>query len=257
MNNRITSLFQSKKKNILSVYFTAGYPALDDTTTIISELDKNGVDLIEIGIPFSDPLADGPIIQQSGQKAIHNGMTISYLFNELKDTRNHTKIPLILMGYLNPILQFGVKAFCETCSRIGIDGLIIPDLPPDYYKLHFQDLFKEHNLCNIMLITPQTDDDRIKEIDSLSSGFIYMVSTNSITGANKTLEQQLPYFERVAKMKLKNPTLVGFGIHDRQTYQIATKYSNGAIIGSAFIKALKKSNLLDKPISDFVGRVGR
>ena len=239
MNNRINKLFQEKDKNILSVYFTAGYPALNDTKNIIQELVKSGVDLIEIGMPFSDPVADGPVIQGSSLVALQNGMSVHKLFEQLKGIRRSIDIPLILMGYINPVLQYGVDAFCQKCNEIGIDGLIIPDLPLPVYEDEYKSIFETNNLHNIFLITPQTSDERLRKIDGASSGFIYMVSSNSTTGAKEGVSDfQNSYFERISKFGLKNPRLIGFGISNAKTFQNACRYSHGAIIGSAFVKAL-------------------
>ncbi|WP_298902521.1 tryptophan synthase subunit alpha [uncultured Psychroserpens sp.] len=237
--NRIQKKLQENHK-LLSIYFTAGYPSLEDTASIIQSLEKNGADMIEIGLPFSDPLADGPTIQASSTQALENGMTTNVLFNQLKDIRKTVSIPLILMGYFNPMLQYGVEAFCAKCQEIGIDGLIIPDLPVDVFNEHYKAIFDRHGLINVFLITPQTSIDRIKFIDSISKGFIYMVSTASVTGSNSGFgTEQTTYFKRIADMKLKNPQIVGFGISNNETFTQATQYAKGAIIGSAFIKHLK------------------
>lgn len=251
--NRIKQKLQEDKK-ILSIYFTAGYPALNDTVKIIQDLEKSGVDLIEIGLPFSDPLADGPTIQASSTAALKNGMTTTLLFEQLKDIRKSVSIPLILMGYFNPVLQYGVEAFCQKCEEIGIDGLILPDLPLDVYQEEYETIFKKHGLINVFLITPQTSDARIKAIDDASEGFIYMVSSASTTGAKEGFgTEQASYFERIAGMNLKNPQIVGFGISNAQTFQQATAKTKGAIIGSAFIKHLTQNGV--DGISDFVGQI--
>jgi len=251
--NRINNLFQNKKENILSVYFTAGFPNLNDTVEIIQQLEKNGVDLIEIGMPFSDPTADGPTIQRSSEIALKNGMSLQLLFEQLKDIRKTVKIPLILMGYLNPVYQFGVERFCEKCAETGIDGTILPDLPLDEFEQDYKPVFEKHNLHNILLITPQTGESRIRQIDAASSGFIYMVSSSSTTGAGKKVEDfQRSYFERIQNMNLKNPRLIGFGISDHSTFKNACKYASGAIIGSAFVQALQSGTELDKTIPAFV-----
>lgn len=248
--NRINKKLQSNKK-LLSIYFTAGFPNLEDTTTIIQNLEKSGVDMIEIGLPFSDPLADGPTIQASSTQALHNGMTTEVLFKQLKDIRKTVSIPLIIMGYFNPILQYGVEEFCEKCQDIGIDGLIIPDLPVDVYHEEYKAVFENYGLINVFLITPQTSDERIRYIDSISNGFIYMVSSASTTGAQSGFGNvQTQYFKRIANMKLNNPQIVGFGISNNETFTQATTYNKGAIIGSAFIKYLK-ANGTDK-IDNFV-----
>ncbi|MFL2591403.1 MAG: tryptophan synthase subunit alpha [Flavobacteriaceae bacterium] len=241
--NRIEKKLKEEKK-ILSVYFTAGFPRLNDTQKIISELEKHNVDLIEVGIPFSDPLADGETIQKSSKKAIENGMTVHKLFSQLKDLRKTVKIPVILMGYLNPILQFGIEKFCMKSNEIGIDGLIIPDLPIEIFIDEYRDLFNKNNLFNIFLITPQTSEERIKLIDKNSRGFIYMVSSSSITGSKKNLEDaSFEYFDKISKMNLKNPSIVGFGISNRKTYEKVIEKSKGAIIGSAFINFIEQNCL--------------
>ncbi len=256
MNNRINKLFQEKKVRILSVYFTAGYPELDDTTTIIQELVRNGVDLIEIGMPFSDPVADGPVIQHSSLISLQNGMSIRKLFELLKDIRKTVEIPLILMGYINPVLQYGVDAFCKKCHEIGIDGLIIPDLPMDVYQEEFKAIFEANNLHNIFLITPQTSEERLRLIDGISSGFIYMVSSNATTGAKSSVSDfQRSYFERVNSLELRNPRLIGFGISNAETFGNACNYAHGAIIGSAFVKALEGSGTIEQKVSVFINSI--
>ncbi|MBP7396710.1 MAG: tryptophan synthase subunit alpha [Flavobacterium sp.] len=239
--NRINQKLQENKK-ILSIYFSAGYPNLNDTVQIIQDLEKNGVDMIEIGLPFSDPLADGPTIQASSTQALHNGMTTQVLFDQLKDIRKTVNIPLVIMGYFNPMLQYGVEKFCATCAEIGIDGLIIPDLPVDVYADEYKAIFEKYGLKNIFLITPQTSDERIHFIDSVSDGFIYMVSSASVTGSSAGFgNTQEAYFQRIAQMNLKNPQVIGFGINNAETFQQATQFAKGAIIGSAFITYLKEN----------------
>lgn len=241
--NRINQKLKEKKK-LLSIYFSAGYPSLNDTVSIIENLEKNGVDIIEIGLPFSDPLADGPTIQASSTEALKNGMTTDVLFNQLKDIRKTVSIPLIIMGYFNPMLQYGVEDFCKRCQDIGVDGLIIPDLPVDVYNDQYKAIFEKYGLINVLLITPQTSVERINFIDSISTGFIYMVSSTSVTGSNSGFgEEQTEYFKRIADMKLKNPQIVGFGISDNETFSQATARAKGAIIGSAFIKHLTKNGV--------------
>src|SRR5690606_29421091 len=243
--NRITNRLQGNEK-LLSIYFTAGYPALNDTVKIIQELEANGVDMIEIGLPFSDPLADGPTIQESSTKALKNGMHTELLFEQLKDIRKTVSIPLIIMGYFNPVMQYGVEAFCKKCKEIGIDGLILPDLPLDVYQEKYEAIFKKYGLKNIFLITPQTSDGRIRQIDAASDGFIYMVSSASVTGAKEGFgKAQTDYFERIASLNLGNPQIVGFGIGNADTFQQATKTAKGAIIGSAFIKHLTERGTED------------
>ncbi|WP_373056988.1 tryptophan synthase subunit alpha [Zunongwangia sp. H14] len=251
--NRISKKLQEDKK-LLSIYFTAGYPEPEDTVKIIKDLEKSGVDFIEIGLPFSDPLADGPTIQESSTKALKKGMTTNRLFKQLEGIRESVEIPLIIMGYFNPILQYGVEKFCRKCEETGIDGLIIPDLPVDVYNEEYRAIFEKYGLQNIFLITPQTSEERIRFIDSVSNGFIYMVSTASVTGSTKGFSDETKsYFKRIDGMKLKNPQIVGFGISDNETFQQATQYAKGAIIGSAFIKHLNKTGT--ESIEDFVKSV--
>ncbi len=251
--NRIKQKLQEDKK-LLSIYFTAGYPALDDTVHIITELEKEGVDMIEIGLPFSDPLADGPTIQESSTAALRNGMHTDLLFQQLEGIRDKVSIPLIIMGYFNPVLQYGVEAFCKRCNELGIDGLILPDLPLDVYEEEYKSIFDKYNLLNMFLITPQTSDERIRKIDEASEGFIYMVSSASTTGAKAGFgQEQNEYFERIAGMDLNIPQIVGFGISNADTFQQATAKAKGAIIGSAFIKNLTQNGL--GSIGDFIKRI--
>ena len=251
--NRIDQKFQEDKK-LLSIYFSAGHPNLEDTVPILKKLQAAGVDMVEIGLPFSDPLADGPTIQESSTKALRNGMTTEKLFSQLEDIREHIDIPLVLMGYFNPMMQYGIEKFCQRCEAIGIDGLIIPDLPVDVYHQEYKTLFDEHGLYNMFLITPQTPEERIRYIDQVSNGFIYMVSSASVTGAKNTFGQtQTDYFNRIAQMGLSTPTVVGFGISNAETYTAATTHSKGAIIGSAFIQFLENEGV-DK-IDQFVSSI--
>ncbi|WP_286927881.1 tryptophan synthase subunit alpha [Flavobacterium sp. UBA4197] len=241
--NRINIKLQEDKK-ILSIYFTAGYPNRNDTVSIIENLEKSGVDMIEIGLPFSDPLADGPTIQASSTQALENGMTTNLLFEQLKDIRKTVQIPLLIMGYFNPILQYGVEKFCEKCAEIGIDGLIIPDLPVTVFDQDYKAVFEKNGLINIFLITPQTSVERIEYIDSISNGFIYMVSSASVTGSQNAFgTEQKDYFERIARMKLKNPQIVGFGISNSETFSEAVRHQKGAIIGSAFVNYLNHNKI--------------
>jgi len=241
--NRIDLKFKEDKK-LLSIYFSAGFPNLEDTVPILKNLQASGADMVEIGLPFSDPLADGPTIQESSTKALQNGMTTQKLFDQLQGIREHIDIPLVLMGYFNPMMQYGIQKFCEQCEAIGIDGLIIPDLPVDVYHEEYKSLFEKHGLYNMFLITPQTSDERIRYIDDVSNGFIYMVSSAAVTGAQSSFgATQAEYFKRVANMNLKTETIVGFGISNADTYQTATAHSRGAIIGSAFIKFLEKEGV--------------
>lgn len=251
--NRIDQAFAQDKK-LLSIYFSAGHPKLEDTLPILKALQAAEVDMIEIGLPFSDPLADGPTIQDSATQALANGMTTQRLFDQLEQVRDHIHLPLIIMGYFNPILQYGVEAFCEKCEAIGIDGLIIPDLPADVYHEHYQALFEQHGLYNMFLITPQTPEERIRYIDKVSNGFIYMVSSASVTGAKATFgDTQTDYFKRIAALGLNTPQIVGFGISNAETYQAATNHAQGAIIGSAFIQFLEKEGVPN--IGAFVKRI--
>ncbi len=254
--NRINQLFREKNRDILSVYFTAGYPELNDTVKIIRELEKNGVDLIEIGIPFSDPTADGPTIQKTSETALKNGMNLKLLFKQLENIRSSVNIPLLLMGYINPVLQMGMEEFCHNCRKTGIDGLILPDLPLDEYEWHYEKIIRKNHLKNILLITPQTPPERIRKIDEASGGFIYMVSSASTTGEGKKVADfNREYFERISRMELKNPRLVGFGISDHSTFSNACKYAHGAIIGSAFVKSLSTDTDLKQGIRNFVRKI--
>jgi len=241
--NRIDQKFK-EENTILSIYFSAGHPNLEDTVPILKQLQAAGVDMVEIGLPFSDPLADGPTIQESSTQALRNGMTTEKLFTQLKGIREHIHIPLVLMGYYNPMMQFGLENFCQRCQEIGIDGLIIPDLPVEVYQEESQDLFNRYGLYNMFLITPQTSEERIRYIDKVSKGFIYMVSSASVTGAQNAFgDVQTEYFQRIQDMHLNTPTVVGFGISNAETYQAATSHSRGAIIGSAFIKFLENEGV--------------
>ena len=254
--NRIDSLFGSIHQGILSLYFTAGYPNLDDTATIIKSIENAGADLVEIGIPFSDPIADGPTIQQSNQVALDNGMHLSLLLDQLSNIRAEVQLPLILMGYLNPLLQFGIEKLCTRCREIGIDGFIIPDLPINEYQEQYQSIFESHGLFNIFLISPQTSQERIVRIDQNTRGFIYMVAAASTTGARNTVsEDQMAYFARIKAMKLNNPTLIGFGISNKPGYDLACQYASGVIIGSAFIEVLSKSDNLETDIQGFIDSI--
>lgn len=251
---RLEKTFKNKKQNLLNVYFTAGFPALEDTGTIIRSLAESGVDVIEVGMPYSDPMADGPTIQQSGMQALKNGMSVSVLFSQLKKIREEVDTPLILMGYFNQVMQFGEEAFLARCQEVGVDGLILPDLPLSVYESEYQNLFKKYDLAPIFLITPQTSEARIRKIDQLSEGFIYVVSSAAITGNSKEISpEQLAYFERIEKMNLRLPRMIGFGISDHQSFTTACKYADGAIIGSAFIRALENGDdNLDQTIKTFV-----
>ncbi len=240
--NRINALFAQKQKNILSIYFTAGFPQLESTVEVITELQNNGIDLIEIGIPFSDPMADGPTIQESGTIALRNGMSLGKLFGQLADIRSSVHIPLIMMGYLNPIMQYGFENFCAKCKEVGVDGAIIPDLPFDDYISEYKAIADRYDIKIIMLITPETSEKRIRLIDENTDGFVYMVSSASTTGAQTSFsEQKQDYFHQIDAMKLKNPRLIGFGISNKATLESAQANANGAIIGSKFVTLLKES----------------
>lgn len=248
--NRINQLFEDKKENILSIYFTAGYPQADSTAQIISELAEQGADLIEIGLPYSDPLADGPVIQASSQQAILNGMTIPRLFSQLEGIRTRVKLPLIIMTYFNPVLVYGFEAFCRNCSQAGIDGLIIPDLPFAEYTRHYKGIVEKYNLRMIMLITPQTSDERIRQIDQATDSFIYMVSTAATTGVRKDFNpEQIDYFRRIKEANLHNPCLIGFGISNQATLSAAFENSNGAIVGSRFVQHLGSAATYKEAVS--------
>ena len=248
--NRINQTLNQNKK-LLSIYFTAGFPQLEDTVPILEQLQEADVDMIELGLPFSDPLADGPTIQESSTQALRNGMTTDKLFTQLEGIRDHIHVPLIVMGYFNPLMQYGVERFCKRCQEVGIDGLIIPDLPADVYHEQYQSLFQQYGLLNMFLITPQTPDERILYIDQVSEGFIYMVSSAATTGAQGSFgDTQQHYFQRIADMKLQSKLLVGFGISNAETYQAAVAHSQGAIIGSAFIKHLEANG--NQSVQEFV-----
>ncbi len=251
--NRIEQLFSEKKENILNVYFTAGYPKLDDTPKVARALSSLGVDLIELGMPYSDPMADGPTIQQSSQVALKNGMNLRLLFKQVQEIRANTQIPMVLMGYYNQMMQFGVEHFLDRCMEVGIDGLIIPDLPLDVFENKWKTEFDKRKLSMSFLMTPETSNERIKKIDQLSNGFVYVVSQSSITGnAQSISKKQLEYFEKVKSLEFKNAKLIGFGIHDKVSFDQACRFAHGAIIGSAFIKALSKTSSLENNIKDFI-----
>ncbi len=240
--NRITKIFQEKTNNVLNIYFTAGFPKLNDTVTVLEALQEAGADIAEIGMPYSDPIADGETIQQSNQVALDNGMSLKVLFEQLSDMRTKVSMPIILMGYINPVLQFGIEAFCEQCQAVGVDGVILPDLPIDEYYEDYKPIFDKYGILNIFLITPQTTEDRIRRIDEISDGFIYMVSSASVTGGTSGITDVMEtYFNRVNAMNLRNPRLIGFGIKDNATFTKASQYAAGAIIGSQFIRVLENT----------------
>lgn len=239
--SRIQELFSRKQHNVLNIYCTAGYPLLDSTLKVMKELQTNGADLIELGIPYSDPLADGPVIQQSGGVALQNGMTIKVLISQLQEMRKTIRVPVILMGYINPVLQYGFEKFCKEVALAGVDGLILPDVPMREFETEYSGISKRYGLDFIFLVTPETSAERIRKIDALSSGFLYAVSSSSTTGKDKNFSDVEVYLKRLKDMKLKNPVLVGFGIKDKSTFQSACVHANGAIIGSAYINALQKN----------------
>lgn len=252
--NRLQKLFQEKRENILSIYYTAGYPELDATVKIAEKLEAAGADFLEIGFPYSDPVADGPVIQASSQTALENGMTVKVLFEQLKDLRKRVTIPILLMGYVNPMIQYGVKEFCAKANEVGVDGIIVPDLPIYEYEDLYKNDFLDNNLSNIFIVTPQTSEERIRKIDNLSSGFIYLLSSSATTGSALDVSDKITsYYERVKSMNLKNPLIIGFGISDNQSFVRANQYANGAIVGTAFVKTLKNdgSDYLSH-IDDFI-----
>lgn len=253
--SRLADLFATKQKEILNVYCTAGYPRLNSTLEIIQALSENGADIIELGMPYSDPLADGPVIQNSGNIALANGMTIAVLFDQLKDLRKLSNLPLILMGYMNPVLQYGMEKFCADAAAVGVDGLILPDLPEYEFETEYGAIIKKHGLDFIFLVTPETSETRIRKLDELSTGFLYAVSSSATTGKDKDFDAVELYLKRLANMSLRNPVLVGFGIKDRATFESASKHANGAIIGTAFIQALKGATDLKATVKQFLGTV--
>ncbi|WP_212006439.1 tryptophan synthase subunit alpha [Chitinophaga sp. HK235] len=252
MQNRIDQLFASKPNGILNIYCTAGFPELNDTLPVMTALQQHGADLIELGMPFSDPLADGPVIQDSSTRALKNGMSLHKLFEQLEGFRERIHVPVILMGYLNPVLLYGVEAFVKKCAETGIDGLIIPDLPMAEFETDYKAVFEKYNVHLIFLVTPETSDERIRKIDGLSKGFLYAVSSSSTTGKDKDMSGQQAYFERLQGLQLHNPVLIGFGIKDKATFDAATRYTNGAIIGTAFIKAVEHSRDIDGTVRTFI-----
>jgi tryptophan synthase alpha chain len=245
--SRLKELFDNKKNNVLNIYCTAGFPQLNDTLPMMKALQDHGADIIELGMPYSDPLADGPIIQMSSAQALANGMTISLLFQQLNNFRKHIHVPVVLMGYMNPVLQYGFENFCRDAASVGVDGLILPDLPQYEFETEYGDIIKQYGLDFIFLITPDTSEERVRKLDSLSSGFLYAVSSSSITGSGNDLSGIDSYLKKITGYQLKNPLLVGFGISDKYSFDSVCKYANGGIIGSAFIKAIQKSK---EPVKD-------
>lgn len=250
--NRIQQLFKRKQENVLNIFCTAGYPGIADIVPIIETLEKSGADLVEIGIPYSDPTADGTTIQYSNGVALRNGMTLKLLLEQLKDIRKTVSVPLIFMGDINPILQFGMDKFLQECETIGIDGVILPNLPLREFELMYKEKFEQHKVSNVFLITPQTSEERIRKIDKITDSFIYVVSTFATTGGQLNVEGQSTYFQKIKDMNLSNPALIGFGIGDNASFKAACKYLNGAIIGSAFIKALDGSKDVNADTRKFV-----
>jgi tryptophan synthase alpha chain len=240
--SRITELFKRKNQRVLNVYCTAGFPQLDSTLDVMAALQENGADLIELGMPYSDPLADGPVIQASSTVALANGMTLATLFQQLAAMRPAISVPVLLMGYMNPVLQYGFEKFCAAAAAAGVDGLILPDLPIYEFETEYGPVIRRYGLDFVFLVTPETSPERVRQVDALSSGFLYAVSSSSTTGKDKDLSEQEAYFARLQAMKLRNPVLVGFGIRDKATFGAASKYANGAIIGTAYIRALEGAN---------------
>jgi tryptophan synthase alpha chain len=253
--NKLNTLFKDKKgQPILSIYYTAGYPEPDSTLDIAEALEKAGADFLEIGFPYSDPVADGPVIQHSSEVALRNGMTLEVLFKQLRDLRKRVSIPVLLMGYVNPVLQYGVERFCAACAAVGVDGVIVPDLPMYEYEELYRGTFEQYNLSNIFLVTPQTSEERIRKIDGLTTGFIYLLSSSATTGKNLAVSDSTEaYFSRIAQMNLRNPVVIGFGINNRETFERAVHHADGAIVGSAFVRLLSEDNYLKK-IPDFISR---
>lgn len=250
--SRLKKLFEQKTEPLLSIYYTAGFPKLNDTKDIALGLEKAGADFIELGFPFSDPLADGPVIQQSSHQAIQNGMNLKVLFEQVASIRQRSQLPLVLMGYLNPILQMGIPEFLSKVKEVGVDGLILPDLPQSYYDTYLKAFCEQEEIPVIFLITPETSEERIRKIDAMSQAFIYLVSSNSITGNQNFEEAKTAYFKRIHEMQLKSPLMTGFGIHDRKTFEQAVAYSDGAIVGSAFIRHLQKHGVGEDSIQQFI-----
>jgi len=253
--NRIEALFKKKQSKILNVYCTAGFPRLEDTLTVMKALEESGADMIELGMPYSDPLADGPVIQHSSTIALQNGMTIRKLFEQLKDFRTEVSVPLLLMGYMNPILQYGFEKFCADASSVGIDGLILPDLPEYEFETEYGAIIKKYGLDFVFLVTPETSEERVKKLDALSNGFLYAVSSSSTTGKDKNMADVKTYLQRLKRQELKNPVLVGFGIKDKQTFDAACENASGAIIGTAFIRALEVDTNVEKATKNFLNAI--
>jgi tryptophan synthase alpha chain len=253
--SRITELFGRKNNKVLSVYCTAGFPALDSAPEVMRALQENGADLIEVGMPYSDPLADGPVIQASGTRALANGMSIGVLLKQLKGMRPAVRLPVLLMGYMNPVLQYGFERFCAEAAGAGVDGLILPDLPIYEFENEYGPVIKKYGLDFVFLVTPETSDERIRKVDALSTGFLYAVSSSSTTGKNKDISEQEAYFRRLKELGLQNPILVGFGIRDKASFETACRHVNGAIIGTAYIKAIEGATDIGKATKEFLGAI--
>jgi tryptophan synthase alpha chain len=253
--SRLKDLFQHKQQNVLNVYCTAGYPTLESTVEVMQALQDNGADLIEIGMPYSDPLADGPVIQASSSIALANGMTIEKLFGQLKGFRHKITVPVVLMGYMNPVLQFGFEKFCQYAADCPVDGIILPDLPEYEFENEYREILQRYGLDFIFLVTPETSEERVRKLDSLSTGFLYAVSSSATTGSNTDFEAVEKYLQRLQSYQLNNPVLVGFGIKDKTTFDAACKYANGAIIGSAYIKALEGTNDVEATTKQFLDSI--
>jgi tryptophan synthase alpha chain len=253
--NRIEALFKKKRNKILNMYCTAGFPSLEDTLTVMAALEKSGADMIELGMPYSDPLADGPVIQHSNTIALQNGMTIKKLFGQLKNFRKEVSVPVLLMGYMNPILQYGFEKFCADASAVGVDGLILPDLPEYEYETEYGVITKKYGLDFVFLVTPETSEERVQKLDALSSGFLYAVSSSSTTGRDQNMTEVKAYLQKIKNFKLKNPVLVGFGIKDKQTFEAACENANGAIIATAFIKALENDADVERVTKKFLNEI--
>jgi tryptophan synthase alpha chain len=253
--SRLKELFARKNKRVLNVYCTAGFPTLNSTITVMQALEVNGANIIELGMPYSDPLADGPVIQASGNIALANGMTLKVLFEQLKDLRKTVSVPVILMGYMNPVLQYGFERFCAEAAAVGVDGLILPDLPELEFETEFDAIIKKYELDFIFLVTPETSEARLRKLDALSTGFLYAVSSSATTGSDKDFNAVEQYLHRLQEMELVNPVLVGFGIKDKETFESASKYSNGAIIGTAFIKAIENTKDIALSVKQFLSGI--
>jgi tryptophan synthase alpha chain len=252
---RLKKLFDAKSSKVLNVYCTAGYPTLDSTLSIIAALEKNGADLVEIGMPYSDPLADGPVIQESGAKAIENGMSIEVLLEQLKSLRATSNIPVVLMGYMNPVLQFGFEKFCAAAAAVGVDGLILPDMPAYEFETKYGAILKKHHLDFIFLVTPETPTERIQYLDTLSSGFLYAVSASATTGSALNFDAVDTYLQKLKQLQLNNPILVGFGVKDAASFELASRHTAGAIIGSAYIRALENSTDVTATTAQFLSSI--